>query len=69
MYFSDVPWPASAWLAVVDQERLDRISLANLDPSWPWRLAFFPDSTQIADSFHMVKPANERLGEVRQPDQ
>jgi len=39
-----------------------------LDLSGPWRLAFdtmLPAATQIADPFHVVKLANQRLDEVR----
>ncbi len=46
----------------------DPIQWAVLDLSGPWRLAFdtmLPDAVQIADPFHLVKLANERLDEVR----
>jgi transposase len=57
-----------AWLAGRDQEWLDQIRWAVLDLSGPWRLAFdtmLPDATQVADPFHVVKLANQRLDEVR----
>ncbi len=59
---------ACAWLAGRDQAWLDAISFATLDLSGPWRLAFttmLPDATQVADPFHLVKLANQRLDEVR----
>jgi transposase len=46
----------------------DAICWAVLDLSGPWRLAFdtmLPAAGQVADSFHLVKLANERLDEVR----
>lgn len=51
-----------------DQTWLDAIKWATLDLSGPWRLAFttmLPDATQVADPFHLVKLANQRLDEVR----
>jgi len=39
-----------------------------LDLSGPWRLAFttmLPSATQVADPFHVVKLANQRLDDVR----
>ncbi len=59
---------ACAWLANRDQEWLDRINWATLDLSGPWRLAFttmLPGAVQVADPFHLVKLANQRLDEVR----
>ena len=57
-----------AWLADQDQAWLDGIGWATLDLSGPWRLAFdtmLPDAVQVADPFHVVKLANQRLDEVR----
>ena len=59
---------ACEWLARRDQGWLDAIAWATLDLSGPWRLAFttmLPDATQVADPFHLVKLANQRLDEVR----
>jgi transposase len=59
---------ACEWLADRDQTWLDGIGFATLDLSGPWRLAFttmLPDATQVADPFHLVKLANQRLDEVR----
>jgi transposase len=57
-----------AWLADRDQGWSDAIRWAVLDLSGPWRLAFdtmLPDATQVADPFHLIKLANQRLDEVR----
>jgi hypothetical protein len=59
---------ACRWLDARDPAWLDGIAFAVLDLSGPWRLAFdtmLPAATQIADPFHVVKLANERLDEVR----
>lgn len=59
---------ACAWLAGRDQGWLDGIRFATLDLSGPWRLAFttmLPDAVQVADPFHVIKLANQRLDEVR----
>jgi transposase len=59
---------ACEWLAGRDQEWLDGIRWATLDLSGPWRLAFttmLPDAVQVADPFHLIKLANQRLDEVR----
>ena len=56
------------WLAAMGEAWCDAISWAVLDLSGPWRLAFdtmVPDAVQIADPFHLVKLANQRLDEVR----
>jgi transposase len=56
------------WLADQDQTWLDAIAWATLDLSGPWRLAFdtmLPAAVQVADPFHVVKLANQRLDEVR----
>lgn len=57
-----------AWLAGTPTDWRDAICWAVLDLSGPWRLAFdtmLPDAVQIADPFHLVKLANQRLDEVR----
>ena len=59
---------ACDWLDARDPAWLDGIGYAVLDLSGPWRLAFdtmLPHATQIADPFHVVKLANQRLDEVR----
>lgn len=56
------------WLSDQDQVWRDAIAWAVLDLSGPWRLAFdtmLPDARQVADPFHLVKLANQRLDEVR----
>jgi transposase len=56
------------WLEDRPREWLDAISWAVLDLSGPWRAAFdtmLPDATQVADPFHLVKLANQRVDEVR----
>jgi transposase len=56
------------WLRDRPETWRDAISWAVLDLSGPWRLAFdtmLPDATQVADPFHLVKLANQRLDEVR----
>jgi transposase len=57
-----------AWLAAMPEPWRDAICWAVLDLSGPWRLAFdtmLPDAVQVADPFHLVKLANQRLDEVR----
>jgi len=57
-----------AWLAAMPEAWLEAISWAVLDLSGPWRLAFdtmLPDAGQVADPFHLVKLANQRLDAVR----
>jgi transposase len=57
-----------AWLAQRPQGWRDAICWAVLDLSGPWRLAFdtmLPAAVQVADPFHLVKLANQRLDEVR----
>lgn len=59
---------ACAWLANRSQHWRDAIQWAVLDLSGPWRLAFdtmLPDAVQVADPFHVIKLANQRLDEVR----
>jgi transposase len=56
------------WLAARPQVWLERVRWAVLDLSGPWRLAFdtmLPDAAQVADPFHLVKLANQRVDEVR----
>ena len=58
----------SAWLAARSDEWRAQIRWAVLDLSGPYRATFdtmLPDATQIADPFHVVKLANQRLDEVR----
>jgi transposase len=57
-----------AWLTGRPEDWRDAIGWAVLDLSGPWRLAFdtmLPDAIQVADPFHLVKLANQRLDEVR----
>ncbi|NCG25823.1 MAG: hypothetical protein GWP47_17030 [Actinobacteria bacterium] len=59
---------ACEWFAERDRAWLDAICWATLDLSGPWRLAFttmLPSATQVADPFHLVKLANQRLDDVR----
>jgi len=59
---------ACEWLAARPQAWLDAIRWAVLDLSGPWRLAFdtmLPAADQVADPFHLVKLANQRVDEVR----
>ncbi len=56
------------WLAGCDQAWLGGIDWTTLDLSGPWRLALepmLPETTHLADPFHLVKLANQRLDEVR----
>ena len=56
------------WLTERDRTWLDGIAWATLDLSRPWRVAFdtmLPHAVQVADPFHVVKLANQRLDEVR----
>lgn len=56
------------WLAAMPEAWRNAISWAVLDLSGPWRLAFdtmLPAAIQVADPFHLVKLANQRLDEVR----
>ena len=57
-----------AWLETMPAAWRDAICWAVLDLSGPWRLAFdtmLPDAGQVADPFHLVKLANQRVDEVR----
>lgn len=56
------------WLDGMPDAWRDAICWAVLDMSGPWRLAFdtmLPEADQVADPFHLVKLANQRLDEVR----
>lgn len=56
------------WLAERDDEWRARIVWATLDLSGPYRSVFdtmLPDATQVADPFHVVKLANQKLDECR----
>ncbi len=56
------------WLEAQPATWLEGIAWATLDLSGPWRLAFdtmLPHAVQVADPFHVVKLANQRLDEVR----
>ena len=58
----------TAWLAAQPQAWRDGIAWATLDLSGPYRKVFdttLPDAVQVADPFHLVKLANQRLDEVR----
>lgn len=57
-----------AWLDAMPEQWRHTIRWAVLDLSGPWRLAFdtmLPDADQVADPFHVVKLANQRVDEVR----
>jgi transposase len=56
------------WLAAQGEEWCAQVRWATLDLSGPYRLVFdtmVPDAVQVADPFHLVKLANEKLDEVR----
>lgn len=56
------------WLAERGEEWCAQVRWATLDLSGPYRKVFntmVPNATQIADPFHLVKLANEKLDEVR----
>ena len=60
--------PACEWLAAQPPPWLDGIRWATLDLSGPYRLVFntmVPDAVQVADPFHLIKLANQRLDECR----
>ena len=60
--------PATRWLAERDQAWRDQIKWATLDMSGPYRSVFdtmLPDATQIADPFHLVRLAGQKLDETR----
>ena len=59
---------ACAWFAKRPAGWCEAIDWAVLDLSGPWRLTFdtmLPHAGQVADPFHVVKLANQRLDEVR----
>jgi transposase len=59
---------ACAWFAERPEGWCEAIDWAVLDLSGPWRLTFdtmLPHAGQVADPFHVVKLANQRLEEVR----
>jgi transposase len=59
---------ACAWFADRPAGWCEQIDWAVLDLSGPWRLTFdtvVPWATQVADPFHLVKLANQRLDECR----
>jgi len=56
------------WLTARPEAWREQINWAVLDLSGPWRLAFdtmLPDAAQVADPFHVVKLAGQRLDDVR----
>lgn len=56
------------WLAATPQQWRDAVCWAVLDLSGPWRAAFdtmLPAAVQVADPFHLVRLANQRLDEAR----
>ena len=57
-----------AWLEQKPKAWRDGITFATLDLSGPYRAVFdemLPDATQVADPFHVVKLANQKLDECR----
>ena len=60
--------PATRWLANRDQAWRAQIKWATLDMSGPYRAVFdtmLPDAVQVADPFHLVRLAGQKLDEVR----
>ncbi len=58
----------SAWIAARPDEWRQAIRWGVLDLSGPYRKTFddaLPDAAQVADPFHLVKLANQRLDECR----
>jgi transposase len=58
----------SAWIAARSDEWRDQIRWGVLDLSGPYRKTFtdaLPHAGQVADPFHLVKLANQRLDECR----
>lgn len=56
------------WLTNQPQQWRDRIEWATLDLSGPYRKVFnvmLPNATQVADPFHVVKLANQKIDECR----
>jgi len=59
---------AASWFRSQPAEWLDRILWAVLDLSGPYRTAYdrmLPNASQVADPFHVIRLANQRLDEVR----
>ncbi len=59
---------AEAWFRSQPSEWLDGIRWAVLDMSGPYRKAYdrvLPHALQVADPFHVIRLANQRLDEVR----
>ena len=59
---------AAAWFRSQPPEWLDGIRWAVLDMSGPYRKAYnrvLPNALQVADPFHVIRLANQRLDEVR----
>ena len=57
-----------AWLARREPTWRANIAWATLDLSGPYRAVFdtmLPDATQIADPFHLIRLANQKLDECR----
>ena len=62
----------SDWIEARPQAWRDGVAWAALDLSGPYRKTFndsLPNATQVADPFHVVKLANERLDDVRRRTQ
>jgi transposase len=60
--------PACHWLAERDEAWREQIAYATLDMSGPYRAVFdtmLPDAVQVADPFHLVRLAGQKLDEVR----
>lgn len=58
----------AAWLEAQGQLFLAHVAYATLDLSGPYRSVFdrvLPYATQVADPFHLIKLANQRLDECR----
>ncbi len=63
---------AEAWFRAQPKDWVDGIRWAVLDMSGPYRKAYnraLPDASQVADPFHVVRLANQRLDEVRRRTQ
>lgn len=63
---------ASEWIDAQPQAWRDAISWGVLDLSGPYRKTFndsLPAATQVADPFHVIKLANQRLDEARRRTQ
>ena len=59
---------AVSWFRSQEAEWLDGIRWAVLDMSGPYRKAYdrvLPNALQVADPFHVIRLANQRLDEVR----